>query len=310
MQKTKKIKNITLLGSTGSIGRNALDVIRKFPKRFRIIGLSANKQIELLAKQIKEFQPKQVCITNPQDIERLKSLLSEPLPIILTGEEGLLELADNKGNDILLNALVGAVGLKPTLKAIRNGKDIALANKETLVMAGELIMQEVHKYNIQLLPIDSEHSAIWQCLQGHSKSEIKRIILTASGGSFRNWTKERLEKATLKDALKHPTWNMGAKITIDSATLMNKGLEIIEAHWLFDIPLEKIDVIIHPQSIIHSLVEFNDGSILAQLSVPDMRIPIQYALTYPEHLNANFVKNDFFNIANLTFEEPNYNLFT
>jgi len=176
-------------------------------------------------------------------------------------------------------------------------------------MAGELIMQEVHKYNVQLLPIDSEHSAIWQCLQGHSKSEIKRIILTASGGSFRNWTKTQLEKANLKDALKHPTWNMGAKITIDSATLMNKGLEIIEAHWLFNIPLEKIDVIIHPQSIIHSLVEFNDGSILAQLSVPDMRIPIQYALTYPEHLNANFVKNDFFSIANLTFEKPNYALF-
>lgn len=299
-------KNIVILGSTGSIGTQAIEVIENL-NNINIVGLSTNTNIELLEKQVRKIKPKAVCITNSEKALQFKDNVKDLELQIFYGEDGLLQLSTLAQADIILNSLVGSVGLLPTINAIKAKKDIALANKETLVSAGELVMKEAKANGVFIYPIDSEHSAIFQCLQGNKKTQIEKIILTASGGPFREHTS--LENVTLEQALNHPNWSMGKKITIDSATLMNKGLEVIEAKWLFDIPIEKIDVIIHPQSIIHSMVEYEDSAIIAQLGTPDMKVPIQYALTYPERIKNDFEKLDFLKIKDLTFMKPNYELF-
>jgi len=297
-------KKLIILGSTGSIGTNVLNVVRQFPDRFRILGLGAGKNIALLRKQIEFFKPQRVGVLLHQDAEALKSLSNNFQ--VLSGEEGFIDLAITEEADMIVSAQVGAAGLKPTFAAVSACKSVGLANKETLVMAGELIMSEVSRKRTSLLPIDSEHNAIYQCLQGHNQKEVKRIILTASGGPFRNLPPERLSTVGLEQVLAHPTWHMGAKITVDSATLMNKGLEAIEARWLFGVSMDMIDVHVHPQSVIHSMVEYVDGSVVAQLSIPDMRIPIAYALSFPERLPLNLPQLNFFDIKNLTFERPNW----
>lgn len=300
------MKNITILGSTGSIGQSTVDIIRDNPDKFNIIGLSCNNNIDLLRKQILEFNPKFVSISNEKKASEIKEEFKNIQ--VLSGESGNIELVKMQA-DMVVNALMGISGLLPTYEAIMNGKDIALANKETMVTGGELIMKAVKKMGVRLLPIDSEHSAIFQCLESRLGSDIKRIILTASGGPFRGYSKEELEKATIKDALNHPKWKMGKKITIDSATMMNKGLEIIEARWLFDVQGDKIDVHIHPESIVHSAVEFEDNSIIAQMSCPDMKIPISLALNYPNRNNIKTEKLDLFNIGSLNFEKPDREVF-
>jgi len=296
---------VAVLGSTGSIGRQTLDVIRTTPQRFRVVGLAAGKNLELLAEKIKEFKPEYIGGSSENnDIERLKSIVdikNELLP--------LDEIAASPGVDMVVIATSGTVGLRPTLAALRAGKDIALANKESLVSAGEIINGEARKSGARILPVDSEHSAVWQCLCGEDQAAA-RIILTASGGPFRQYSAEQLAEVTVEQALRHPSWQMGQKVTIDSATLMNKGLEVIEAHWLFSMPYDRIDVLVHPQSIIHSMVEFIDGSIRAQLSYPDMRLPIQYALSYPERLsNPRLPRIDWSLVRNLDFEPPDYDRF-
>lgn len=300
------MKNITILGSTGSIGQSTVDIIRDNPDKFNIIGLSCNNNIDLLRKQILEFNPKFVSISNEKKASEIKEKFKNIQ--VLSGESGNIELVKMQA-DMVVNALMGISGLLPTYEAIMNGKDIALANKETMVTGGELIMKAVKKMGVRLLPIDSEHSAIFQCLESRLGSDIKRIILTASGGPFRGYSKEELEKVTIKDALNHPKWKMGKKITIDSATMMNKGLEIIEARWLFDVQGDKIDVHIHPESIVHSAVEFEDNSIIAQMSFPDMKIPISLALNYPNRNNIKTEKLDLFNIRSLNFEKPDREVF-
>jgi len=299
------LKRIAILGSTGSIGRSALQVIEQFPDRFQVVALAAGKNIDLLAKQIQQFRPKVAAVLE----EELANDLAGRLPAdtgveVLAGSEGYQELASLTDVDMVLSSMVGAAGLIPTLSAIRAAKDVALANKETLVMAGALVMEEVRKYQIRLLPVDSEHNAIFQALEGHRREDLKRILLTASGGPFLNMDKEQLESVTPAQALDHPNWAMGAKVTVDSATMMNKGLEVIEAKWLFDVAVEKIDVHIHPQSIVHSMVEYVDGSVVAQMGIPDMRIPIAYALAYPERLKLDLPTLDFFSVQTLTFQEP------
>ncbi len=301
-------KNIAILGSTGSIGENSLDVIRQHSEYFKALYLTANSNIEKLAAQVKEFKPKGVVITNPE-AHKVFLQRSSGQCQVLFGLEGISEIVNDVSVDLVLNGLVGGVGLLPTYYAISAGKNVALANKETLVMAGKLIMEQAKTQNIRILPIDSEHSAIWQCLMGEDTNDIKKIVLTGSGGPFREWTQDKLQKATVKQALKHPNWQMGAKITIDSATLMNKGLEVIEAYWLYGVELNQLQVVIHPQSIIHSMVEFCDGSIKAQLGIPDMRIPIQYALTYPQRLPLEVQSISFENLKELTFESPDLNRF-
>ncbi len=300
------MKYLSILGSTGSIGTQTLDIIRQYPNEFKIVGLTANKNSELLLKQIKEFKPKAVAI---MDKSKVDDLLNFSPCQVYFGVEGLNKIATLNEADTIVNALVGSVGIEPTYNTIRSKKNIALANKETLVAAGSIIMEEVKKNNIALMPIDSEHSAIFQCLNGENVKEVNKITITCSGGPFRNYTKQQLENVTIQDALKHPTWNMGNKITIDSATLMNKGLEVIEAHWLFGIPYDKIKIVIHPQSIVHSLVEFVDKSVIAQLGLPDMKIPIQYALTYPKRLQSNNPQLDLTKIKNLNFNEPDFERF-
>ncbi len=300
------MKNITILGSTGSIGQSTVDIIRDNPDKFNIIGLSCNNNIDLLRKQILEFNPKFVSISNEKKATEIKEEFKNIQ--VLSGESGNIELVKMQA-DMVVNALMGISGLLPTYEAIMNGKDIALANKETMVTGGELIMKAVKKMGVRLLPIDSEHSAIFQCLESRLGSDIKRIILTASGGPFRGYSKEELEKVTIKDALNHPKWKMGKKITIDSATMMNKGLEIIEARWLFDVQGDKIDVHIHPESIVHSAVEFEDNSIIAQMSFPDMKIPISLALNYPNRNNIKTEKLDLFNIRSLNFEKTDREVF-
>lgn len=291
------IKKLAILGSTGSIGQQALDIAKDFPGKFRIVGLAGGKNTGLLAKQINQFQPKLV-------YSQLK--LSLPNKTKFSSME---EIVTHPDVDIVLIATSGKTGLAPTLAAIRSGKKIALANKEVLAMAGEIIMAEAKRHRAQILPVDSEHSAIWQCLNGE-KSEVARLILTASGGPFYHHSPSQLANVTAESALQHPTWKMGRKVTIDSATLMNKGLEAIEAHWLFSIPLSKMQIVIHPQSIIHSLVEFADGSLKAQLSAPDMRFPIQYALSYPKRLaNPRLPRIDLAQLKSLTFETINYPMF-
>jgi 1-deoxy-D-xylulose-5-phosphate reductoisomerase len=298
------MKRLAILGSTGSIGVNTLDVVSQFPERFEVIGLSAGHNIQLLKQQIQQFQPKVVSVLNKELSNALQRELPSTTVEILHGVEGLIQVATHPEVDQVISALVGAVGLIPTLSAIKTQKSIAMANKESLVMAGEIIMEEAKKNHVQILPVDSEHSAIFQSLLGHQKEDVHRLILTASGGPFLNLPMAKLHEVTVKDTLNHPRWEMGKKITIDSASLMNKGLEVIEAHWLFNIPVEKIDVQIHPQSIVHSMVEYIDGSIVAQMGITDMRIPISYALSYPQRLHLNLPPLDLSKKGGLTFFLP------
>lgn len=306
--RVKNIKNIAILGSTGSIGRSSLDVIANFPDRFRVTYLTAHRNIELLLTQMRHFRPRGVAILDKANASFLKEN-SDGSTEILVGEGALSEIVCREDVDFVVSSLVGFAGLKPTLAAVEAGKDVALANKETLVVAGEIIMRTVRERGVKLLPVDSEHSAILQCLCGERVDEVERLILTASGGPFLHLDEDKFESITVPQALNHPTWKMGNKITIDSATLMNKGLEVIEAFWLFGIPPEKIEVVIHPQSIVHSMVEFLDGSIKAQMGMPDMRIPIQYALTYPERQPSSYTRVDFHRLQHMTFEQPDLRRF-
>jgi 1-deoxy-D-xylulose-5-phosphate reductoisomerase len=299
------LKRIAILGSTGSIGRSALQVIEQFPNHFQVVALAAGKNIDLLAGQIQRFRPKVAAVLNQELADRLADLLPPDTSVeVLAGSTGYQETASCAEADMVLSSMVGAAGLIPTLSAIRAGKDVALANKETLVMAGALVMDEAQKYKVRLLPVDSEHNAIFQALEGHRREDLKRILLTASGGPFLNLPKEQLESVTPAQALAHPNWEMGAKITVDSATMMNKGLEVIEAKWLFEVPVERIDVHIHPQSIVHSMVEYIDGSVIAQMGMPDMRVPIAYALAHPERLKLDLPTLDLFSVQTLTFQKP------
>lgn len=297
------MKNIIILGSTGSIGTQTIEIIEKHPDRFRAEALCAHSSWEKLARQAISLKPSAVAIADERFYQDLKSALKGRPITVFAGEKGIMEMLEMKANLVVV-ALVGISGLLPTLKAMESGKSIALANKETLVTGGELVMAMAKARNIDILPIDSEHSAIFQCLRGENPREISRIHLTSSGGPFRNLSLKDLERVTSAQALIHPNWSMGRKVTIDSSTLMNKGFEVIEARWLFDLPAEKINVVVHPQSIIHSMVEFIDGSIMAQLSRPDMRIPIQLALSHPERLSGSYVTTDLIKMAGLTFEEP------
>ncbi len=299
----KKRKNIAILGSTGSIGRSSLEVIAACPDRFRLTYLTGHRNIELLREQVKRFKPRGVVVREEGNAALLRERMNGSIEV-LAGEEGLREIVSRDDVDMVISSLVGFAGLKPTVWALDAGKDVALANKETLVTGGEIIMRKVRKNHVRLLPVDSEHSAILQCLQGEDPDSIARLILTASGGPFLHLDKKKFSTITRAQALAHPTWKMGSKVTIDSATLMNKGLEVIEAYWLFGLPAEKIDVVVHPQSIIHSMVEFVDGSIKAQLGVPDMRIPIQYALTFPDRSPASYGKVNFAALRQMTFFEP------
>ncbi|MCL1934146.1 MAG: 1-deoxy-D-xylulose-5-phosphate reductoisomerase [Candidatus Azobacteroides sp.] len=302
-------RQIAILGSTGSIGTQALDVIRKHADLFEIYALTANQKVELLIKQALEFLPEMVVIADKQKYPRLKEALSH-LPIkVWAGEDALSQVVQAEPIQMVLTAMVGYSGLKPTLSAIRAGKAIALANKETLVVAGDLVTRLAAEKQVPILPVDSEHSAIFQCLAGERNNPIEKIILTASGGPFRTFSSEQLAQVTSKEALKHPNWNMGAKITIDSATLMNKGFEMIEAKWLFGLTTDQIQIVVHPQSIIHSMVQFRDSSIKAQMGLPDMRLPIQYALAYPKRIDSDFERLDFNRVPILTFEEPDKNRF-
>ncbi len=305
-----KNRKISILGSTGSIGRNVLKIAANFPEHFTVLGLAAGWNIDLLKEQIDAFSPMIVSVAEQEAAEKLESLLpASSRTEIVWGQKGNELVASLQDADMVVSAIVGAAGLLPTLAAIRSGKDIALANKETLVMGGRLIMDEVEKHQVRLLPIDSEHSAIAQALEAGRKEDVARIILTASGGPFLHLDKERLWRVTPDQALDHPNWDMGRKISIDSATLMNKGLEVIEAHWLFDVDMEKIEVLVHPQSIVHSLVEFVDGSVVAQLGIPDMRVPISYALSSPERLETGLSPLNLTECSNLSFLKPDMQRF-
>ena len=304
------MKTLSLLGSTGSIGRNTLELVRQFPGRFRIAGLAAGRQIDVLAEQILEFAPECVSVADETLVDQLgKRLPAGRWPRILCGVEGLCTVATLPAADMVVSAVVGAIGLLPALAAIEAGKDIGLANKETLVMAGRLIMTAVREHQVRLLPVDSEHSAIFQALEAGRRQDVARIILTASGGPFRAMIAADLPSVTPDQALAHPNWSMGRKISIDSATLMNKGLEVIEARWLFDAAPEQIEVVVHPQSIVHSLVEYRDGSVVAQLGIPDMRIPIAYALSYPERLELGLSRLSLSACGGLDFEPPDHERF-
>ncbi len=303
------MKRITLLGSTGSIGKNSLDVISRFPDQFKAQYLSANDNVDLLAEQAKRFKPRGVVITNEKLEPILRQKLSGETIEILSGKEALCDIASRSDVDFVIGGMVGFSGLKPTVEALKAGKDVGLANKETLVVAGEIVTNLSKRFGGKLLPIDSEHSAIFQCLVGEKTERIGKIILTASGGPFRALPKERFAEITIEHALNHPNWKMGKKITIDSATLMNKGLEVIEAKWLFGVAIEQIEVVVHPQSIVHSMIEFCDGSIKAQLGTPDMKIPIQYALTYPDRFEADYPRIDWKTLSRLDFEMPDTDRF-
>ena len=300
------MKNVVLLGSTGSIGTSTVKVADDLPDQLHLVGLAAGNNIELLLEQTRKHQPAAISITDPTKAQVLRDTLGFTTQVY-SGDEGLLKLATMPEADIVLIAIVGTAGLQPALAAIRAGKDIAVASKEILVMAGETVMREAAKHGVKVLAVDSEHSAIFQCLDGKPTSSVRQLLLTASGGPFRDraaWPKEKFSEITVERALKHPSWVMGRKITIDSATLFNKGLEMIEARWLFDIGMERVGVVVHPQSVVHSMVEFVDGSIIAQLSTPDMCLPIQYALTYPARAASERVQTNFAKIGSLTFEEP------
>lgn len=302
------VQGIAILGSTGSIGRQTLEVIEQFPNQLKAVSLVGGTNVKLLAEQVHKYQPLLAAIAREDLLPELKKLVGGTKTILLCGETGITEAIKLSEVTTVVAAISGAAGLNPTLQAIDFGKNIALANKETLVTAGHLVMDAVRKKNVKLLPVDSEHSAIFQCICNQYKY-LDGIILTASGGPFRGWNKEQLSNVTPDMALKHPNWSMGAKITVDSATLINKGLEVIEAHWLFDVPYDKIEVVIHPQSIIHSLVRFKDTSVIAQMGYPDMRLPILYALTWPERWSTSWNKLDFHSITNLTFEKPDFDAF-
>ena len=303
-------QQICILGSTGSIGTQALDVIAQHQDRYEVYALTANNRVELLAQQAHEFNPAAVVIANEARYDELKTLLSDRPDIkVFAGAQALCEIVEADPIDMVLTAMVGFAGLEPTIHAIRARKKICLANKETLVVAGELICQLAQEHHVPILPVDSEHSAIFQSLVGEGDNEIEKILLTCSGGPFRKFTKEQLQTVTAADALRHPTWDMGAKITIDSATLMNKGFEVMEARWLFGVPADRIQVLIHPQSIVHSAVQFADGSVKAQLGVPDMRLPIQYAFSFPERLHLNGPRLDLFQSHDLEFLEPDVEKF-
>ena len=300
-------KNIVVLGSTGSIGVQTLDVARMH--NIRVMALTANKSIELLEKQAREFRPVLAAVYDEESAKKLRIALADTDIQVVSGKEGIIEAAALEGADTAVNAIVGVAGLLPTLEAIKAGKDLALANKETLVAGGRVVRKALDESGTKLYPVDSEHSAIFQCLQGTPEGSLKRVILTASGGAFYGKTKKDLMNVRVEDALKHPNWSMGAKITIDSATMMNKGLEVIEASWLFGVPDEGIDVLIHRESIVHSMIQLEDNSVIAQLGVPDMRIPIQYALTYPERLASPVKELDLAELATLTFARPDYDTF-
>jgi len=305
------MKRITLLGSTGSIGTQTLDIVAEYPQEFQIVGMTAGGNIDLFAQQIRQFQPEIVAIANDRKVGELKEAIADlpQPPIILAGAEGIETVAAYGDAEAVVTGIVGCAGLLPTIAAIKAGKNIALANKETLVVAGEIVTELSKKMRAPLLPVDSEHSAIFQCLSGETQNKIEKIILTASGGPFRGRNRDFLEGVTAEQALRHPNWTMGAKITIDSATLMNKGLEVIEAHWLFGTKPEEIEVIVHPQSIIHSMVQFQDGSIIAQMGLPDMKLPIQYALAYPNRIKNNFPRFEFHKFPQLSFEEADMSTF-
>jgi 1-deoxy-D-xylulose-5-phosphate reductoisomerase len=304
------MKSLSILGSTGSVGRTTLDIVARFPERFRIVAMSAGRNLQLMAEQIHRFDPELVSVATPELAHELAGRVRPKHPAILSGSEGTIAVATHPKAQMVMSALVGALGLRPTLAAIRSGKDIAFANKEVLVIAGELMTKAVRDYGVRLLPVDSEHNAIFQCLQGRPRGTLKRVILTASGGPFREWPAERFGSITINDALKHPTWRMGNKITVDSATLMNKGLEVIEARWLFELKPSQISVVIHPQSVIHSMVEMVDGSVIAEMAIADMTIPIAFALAYPERLELGHLKPlSLIDHMNLAFEEPDLTRF-
>lgn len=302
-------KKIAILGSTGSIGTQTLDVVRNNPERFEVYAICAHRNVNLLIEQAREFNPEVVCIADENLYPQLRDALADLDMKVWAGMDSIVEMVTFPSIDIVVAAMVGYAGLRPTMAAIKAAKTIALANKETLVVAGELICDLAQQYHAPILPVDSEHSAIFQSIVGEGNNEIEKILLTASGGPFRNFSLEQMANVTAADALKHPNWDMGAKITIDSASMMNKGFEVIEAKWLFGVPAEKIQVLVHPQSIVHSAVQFTDGAVKAQLGAPDMRLPIQYALTYPDRITSNFPRVDLFAIKDLLFEQPDMNRF-
>ncbi|WP_414527445.1 1-deoxy-D-xylulose-5-phosphate reductoisomerase [Nodularia chucula] len=302
------MKAITLVGSTGSIGTQTLDIVAQYPDQFRIVGLAAGSNVEMLAAQIRQFRPSIAAISSEEKLPELQAAIQDldPQPILLGGISGVIEVARYGDAETVVTGIVGCAGLLPTIAAIEAGKDIALANKETLIAGGPVVLPLVEKHGVKLLPADSEHSAIFQCLQGVPQGGLRRILLTASGGAFRDWDVEKLAEVKVADALKHPNWSMGRKITVDSATLMNKGLEVIEAHFLFGLDYKDIDIVIHPQSIIHSLIELQDTSVLAQLGWPDMRLPLLYALSWPERIYTDWERLDLVKAGNLTFREPDH----
>ncbi|MFN7347671.1 MAG: 1-deoxy-D-xylulose-5-phosphate reductoisomerase [Dolichospermum sp.] len=302
------MKAITLLGSTGSIGTQTLDIVCEHPDKFRIVGLAAGRNVELFAAQIRQFRPEIAAISAADKLPELKEAIKDlnPQPILLAGEQGVIEVARYGDSQTVVTGIVGCAGLLPTIAAIEAGKDIALANKETLIAGAPVVLPLVEKHQVKLLPADSEHSAIFQCLQGVPKDGLRKILLTASGGAFRDWPVEKLATVKVADALKHPNWSMGRKITVDSATLMNKGLEVIEAHYLFGVDYNNIEIVIHPQSIIHSLIELQDTSVLAQLGWPDMRLPLLYALSWPERIYTNWERLNLVKSGDLTFREPDH----
>ena len=303
------MKNVVILGSTGSIGKSTLDVIRNLEHKYNVVALSANSQWELLSEQVREFKPESVSLANEQYIDSLRNSLPDNSVQILTGANSVREMVSKENVDIVLSAIVGGAGLPAAIEVIKNRKTLALANKEALVMAGGLIMPLAKENGVNIIPVDSEHSAVLQALRAGRRDEVKKIIITASGGPFRNHPIEKLSEVTKEEALNHPTWSMGNKITIDSATMMNKALEVIEAKWLFDLDASQIEVVIHPESIIHSLVEFCDGSVIAQLGLPDMKVPIQFALTYPDRENGNVESLDLAKLGTLNFQKPDMDKF-
>lgn len=302
-------RKIVLLGSTGSIGTQTLDVVRNNPEDLKVIGIAANRSVDMVEQQVREFAPKYVCMFDEKAAEDLKIKLADVPVTVLSGMDGLVEISQVPEADTVLTAVVGMIGIRPTIAAIESGKDIALANKETLVTAGHIIMPLAAKNNVKILPVDSEHSAIFQSLNGEPADKLEKILLTASGGPFRGKKRDELVNMTVDDALKHPNWDMGPKVTIDSASLVNKGLEVMEAKWLFGVDLDQIQVVVQPQSIIHSMVQFVDGAVMAQLGVPDMKLPIQYALFYPDRMPMSERRLDFFELGSMTFEKPDTETF-
>jgi 1-deoxy-D-xylulose-5-phosphate reductoisomerase len=303
------MRSIVLLGSTGSIGTQTLDVVRNNKDELKVVGLAANKRVNEVEQQVREFNPKYVCMFDPEAAKELQEKIADTGIKVMSGMDGLLEIVSVPEADTVLTAVVGMIGIRPTIKAIESGKDIALANKETLVCAGHIIMPLAKEKKVQILPVDSEHSAIFQSLVGQPKDKVEKILLTASGGPFRGKKREELAAMTAADALKHPNWDMGPKVTIDSSSLVNKGLEVMEARWLFDVSLDNIEVLVHPQSIVHSAVQYVDGAVIAQLGVPDMKLPIQYALFYPDRRPMAEKRLDLFELGSLTFEKPDTDTF-